>query len=281
MGSSPLTRGKLAPPSGRGHHGGLIPAHAGKTTRGRGQSRSGSAHPRSHGENASLEAHNSEPTGSSPLTRGKLRHDAARAADIRLIPAHAGKTSQSRPQPCTHGAHPRSRGENSAVGSNACVAGGSSPLTRGKREAPLIVALLVWLIPAHAGKTISSAPASVLSRAHPRSRGENNGGFNWLANFPGSSPLTRGKPLNHGLKRLVDGLIPAHAGKTLVSSSCSTRAEAHPRSRGENPTDASRGSLLAGSSPLTRGKQLRGPTEVIHVGLIPAHAGKTDSGKRS
>ena len=73
MGSSPLTRGKLAPPSGRGHHGGLIPAHAGKTTRGRGQSRSGSAHPRSRGENEALRASSDALMGSSPLTRGKLR----------------------------------------------------------------------------------------------------------------------------------------------------------------------------------------------------------------
>ena len=73
MGSSPLTRGKLAPPSGRGHHGGLIPAHAGKTTRGRGQSRSGSAHPRSRGENEALRASSDALMGSSPLTREKLR----------------------------------------------------------------------------------------------------------------------------------------------------------------------------------------------------------------
>ena len=74
MGSSPLTRGKLAPPSGRGHHGGLIPAHAGKTTRGRGQSRSGSAHPRSRGENTGKFMKITTDQGSSPLTRGKLPH---------------------------------------------------------------------------------------------------------------------------------------------------------------------------------------------------------------
>ena len=93
MGSSPLTRGKLAPPSGRGHHGGLIPAHAGKTTRGRGQSRSGSAHPRSRGENEALRASSDALMGSSPLTRGKHRRVGDPHQPLGLIPAHAGKTT--------------------------------------------------------------------------------------------------------------------------------------------------------------------------------------------
>ena len=95
MGSSPLTRGKLAPPSGRGHHGGLIPAHAGKTTRGRGQSRSGSAHPRSRGENTGKFMKITTDQGSSPLTRGKPRVGEDSRDLARLIPAHAGKTPES------------------------------------------------------------------------------------------------------------------------------------------------------------------------------------------
>ena len=94
MGSSPLTRGKLAPPSGRGHHGGLIPAHAGKTTRGRGQSRSGSAHPRSRGENPWKASQAYSRGGSSPLTRGKQRPPRYEVPRRGLIPAHAGKTNR-------------------------------------------------------------------------------------------------------------------------------------------------------------------------------------------
>ena len=50
---------------------------------------------------------------------------------------------------------------------------------------------------------------------------------------------------------------------------------AHPRSRGENKSfhvDSVNG---VGSSPLTRGKPVPRQSALIEVGLIPAHAGKT------
>ena len=70
-------------------------------------------------------------------------------------------------------------------------------------------------------------------------------------------------------------LIPAHAGKTSGPTRRVRRAEAHPRSRGENRVAVYEVTQTGGSSPLTRGK--RGPREYCHLrrGLIPAHAGKT------
>ena len=50
---------------------------------------------------------------------------------------------------------------------------------------------------------------------------------------------------------------------------------AHPRSRGENVDLVDNFGLEDGSSPLTRGKPGRGQQELLAVGLIPAHAGKT------
>ena len=173
MGSSPLTRGKLAPPSGRGHHGGLIPAHAGKTTRGRGQSRSGSAHPRSRGENFGPSFEGCSRTGSSPLTRGKRSGQWPGLSAPRLIPAHAGKTWRRqacwRPVP----AHPRSRGENRRRYPDSCRPQGSSPLTRGKRRCRGGNRGHERLIPAHAGKTVAKSAKRWPDPAHPRSRGEN------------------------------------------------------------------------------------------------------------
>ena len=70
-GSSPLTRGKP------GHHWllrrelGLIPAHAGKTSRRRCRRSPGGAHPRSRGENNTGSCFMRRSQGSSPLTRGK------------------------------------------------------------------------------------------------------------------------------------------------------------------------------------------------------------------
>ena len=97
----------------------------------------------------------------------------------------------------------------------------------------------------------------------------------------GSSPLTRGKHYLTLPARPVNGLIPAHAGKTALDRRAGETEGAHPRSRGENDSDDGFSGHYLGSSPLTRGKQpaeklLRAPW-----GLIPAHAGKTGRGVTS
>ena len=71
------------------------------------------------------------------------------------------------------------------------------------------------------------------------------------------------------------GLIPAHAGKTSSTTDGTTRAEAHPRSRGENAPVATQTPSTGGSSPLTRGKPSVRRRSPCARGLIPAHAGKT------
>ena len=71
------------------------------------------------------------------------------------------------------------------------------------------------------------------------------------------------------------GLIPAHAGKTSTVRCASSRARAHPRSRGENLFPPFAMPVTSGSSPLTRGKPLHGDVPSHCEGLIPAHAGKT------
>ena len=213
-GSSPLTRGKRAAAGLERGTLRLIPAHAGKTGSYQTPTLQGRAHPRSRGENIVPCFHITRDTGSSPLTRGKLRTRVGDPAPWGLIPAHAGKT-QTFPSPHSHSwAHPRSRGENQTPRSLVEIPGGSSPLTRGKpayarkRPCPL------GLIPAHAGKTGFSLDWVCVGWAHPRSRGENHcvllrddWGF-------GSSPLTRGKLISFPHILCARGLIPAHAGKT-------------------------------------------------------------------
>ena len=116
---------------------------------------------------------------------------------------------------------------------------------------------MIGLIPAHAGKTAFSSQSVFREGAHPRSRGEN--GFADLrgGGVRGSSPLTRGK---------LAAVNPTFA--TVL---------AHPRSRGENQVGAGFRRLRAGSSPLTRGKPICGFITLQLKGLIPAHAGKTQS----
>ena len=152
-GSSPLTRGKLLAWRISLFPYGLIPAHAGKTLFPFDERLAVGAHPRSRGENLHVVQNGVDITGSSPLTRGKLRVGLCRARELGLIPAHAGKTSQGRrSRPCCR-AHPRSRGENNQPRSCCVLPGGSSPLTRGK--------------PRRSSRSWSPPTA------HPRSRGEN------------------------------------------------------------------------------------------------------------
>ena len=192
------------------------------------------AHPRSRGENRSASSSPSFRVGSSPLTRGKPPPTATPRRIRGLIPAHAGKTAARAAAIKSARAHPRSRGENPVGGAFPARSEGSSPLTRGK----LGFFFLSWrndrLIPAHAGKTIARYRRVVCGEAHPRSRGE-NANHPWSRSiFPGSSPLTRGKPARYGQWGLPCGLIPAHAGKTLRPRSRPVALRAHPRSRGEN-----------------------------------------------
>ena len=71
-GSSPLTRGKPYQALRTQSNKGLIPAHAGKTSRAGRKADTRRAHPRSRGENPLFEGIGSGLAGSSPLTRGKL-----------------------------------------------------------------------------------------------------------------------------------------------------------------------------------------------------------------
>ena len=192
--------------------------------------------------------------GSSPLTRGKRLNAGTVDRAGGLIPAHAGKTAINGWRASRMRAHPRSRGENPLGGVRVSPFRGSSPLTRGKRNREQGTGKHTRLIPAHAGKTTRSGQPATQSRAHPRSRGENLLDVDLRVGGGGSSPLTRGK--RHVSAEWIGrlGLIPAHAGKTTSDGPRNRRGAAHPRSRGENPRDKSLIALLAGSSPLTRGK---------------------------
>ena len=152
-GSSPLTRGKPHIYTSLSATSRLIPAHAGKTRLSVAIPTKNPAHPRSRGENQTGFPLIWNPSGSSPLTRGKpcrrRRHDTRH----RLIPAHAGKTARHADGLPLPEAHPRSRGENMHSPCLRRKPSGSSPLTRGKPLSLMMCISVFRLIPAHAGKT--------------------------------------------------------------------------------------------------------------------------------
>ena len=71
------------------------------------------------------------------------------------------------------------------------------------------------------------------------------------------------------------GLIPAYAGRTLLQAAADTVKRAHPRLRGADLWGFWACFWGVGSSPLTRGGLDALIHGALHVGLIPAYAGRT------
>ena len=112
LGTSPRTRGKPNEISVRSTGKRNIPAHAGKTKPPCGKPKIYTEHPRARGENPWPNHGQTTTQGTSPRTRGKPDHQRAGEADIRNIPAHAGKTHTRRVHNQASTEHPRARGEN-------------------------------------------------------------------------------------------------------------------------------------------------------------------------
>ena len=257
-GSSPRGRGKLGVATRKGGACGLIPAWAGKTSP---PSRSAAGH-----------------AGSSPRGRGKPTRSTIRAIAVGLIPAWAGKTTGSNAPSSSPWAHPRVGGENHTGRWAGRGLQGSSPRGRGKRPKQRTQFLVLGLIPAWAGKTLTRPPTTRTRRAHPRVGGENASCSGLMPNAAGSSPRGRGKLDGRPGDRWHQGLIPAWAGKTLSGNTGHQEAAAHPRVGGENRSRSSTSRRYGGSSPRGRGKRQRTPRVGLAKRLIPAWAGKTRLG---
>ena len=153
---------------------------------------------------------------------------------VGLIPAHAGSTPNTWTADNRRPAHPRSRGEhfiNKMVGDEVR---GSSPLTRGAQIKDWNKDTVIGLIPAHAGSTLPGIDTVNKIEAHPRSRGEHSLTPGHHQTVVGSSPLTRGARGWASGEDVPEGLIPAHAGSTVVHTVVNGAPPAHPRSRGEH-----------------------------------------------
>ena len=213
--------------------------------------------------------------GSSPRVRGKPRSSGIVSHASRLIPACAGKTHLPGLSRSASTAHPRACGENENVAGHDDAFQGSSPRVRGKQRVSCCVPSSCGLIPARAGKTPHGVGVGVERRAHPRACGENAPAGRPSRGTSGSSPRGRGKLAEHVEGGLLDGLIPACAGKTGASRRCGSRARAHPRVCGENYGVEIELFDGYGSSPRVRGKLCVWVPLQLMRGLIPACAGKT------
>ena len=215
--------------------------------------------------------------GSSPRTRGTGIGGPLQPAPLRFIPAHAGNSYAPRHRHAQAPVHPRARGEQQYKRITTTNAPGSSPRTRGTVEVVQDEGLPARFIPAHAGNRWQQPARWRPTAVHPRARGEQLHSKHIVVMECGSSPRTRGTgpaPPNepHHVR-----FIPAHAGNRCVAASCTDTRPVHPRARGEQQRQVAGDVAVGGSSPRTRGTELRRAESVKRLRFIPAHAGNSRS----
>ena len=213
-GSSPHTRGARCSSSGRDECVRIIPAYAGSTPSPPRRRPYRRDHPRIRGEHPSLNATVEACVGSSPHTRGAPERESCVIPRVRIIPAYAGSTHRLAPIWSSSPDHPRIRGEHSFGQIPTFQLRGSSPHTRGARDAELAQAEPVGIIPAYAGSTTEDSRRAGGQADHPRIRGEHGQRAVPDVGGAGSSPHTRGAHSMAKCRDLTRRIIPAYAGST-------------------------------------------------------------------
>ena len=177
-----------------------------------------------------------------------------------IIPAHAGNTKIR------------------DIASRSVM--GSSPRMRGTHIGGDASAVDCGIIPAHAGNTMGLGVRRRGSEDHPRACGEHPGVGRCRRRGWGSSPRMRGTLTVEHERITSEGIIPAHAGNTPRFRSPPSPAWDHPRACGEHSYVDQKSKSIAGSSPRMRGT--RSFDDPVHRqrGIIPAHAGNTNSRPR-
>ena len=184
---------------------------------------------------------------------GKVTDNAILRWEVRITPAHAGKSRS----PCSgcpaSRDHPRACGEKIIVATKEAVTLGSPPRMRGKVALAVDGDRLrgitprmrgkgryrpggyhaVGITPAHAGKRIASCRQCSCSRDHPRACGEKGLLILFSLVSRGSPPRMRGKAPRPFTPTEPGGITPAHAGKRIQGSDLAAGGRDHPRACGE------------------------------------------------
>lgn len=154
-------------------------------------------HPRACGKYGHMLMSYGIPPGSSPHTRGVQR-------------VVLGLIGRRKDHPCT-------RGEYLTIGVISRSGFDSFPHTREVHREEQVTSFNHRLIPAHAGNTHTGWKMGKQSWDHPRTRGEYLFSIFRVSVSQGSSPHTRGVQNTQTAHHLGCGIIPAHAGSTLVN----------------------------------------------------------------
>ncbi len=268
-------RGKLLPFAPTQTHTRIIPAHAGQTVEATSPVRAAADHPRACGANPVDKSVTSTVCGSSPRMRGKPVGRPAVRVRGRIIPAHAGQTSNMSSRHSCSTDHPRACGANVIDTRVELSISGSSPRMRGKQKVYDHEKDIPRIIPAHAGQTLPTRGRFKSGPDHPRACGANPLTVCEPAFVSGSSPRMRGKPWCWHRFRSFSRIIPAHAGQTGISCIPPSTITDHPRACGANTHRGTIPRTFRGSSPRMRGKPGCGGSIWLQRRIIPAHAGQT------
>ena len=171
--------------------------------------------------------------------------------------------------------HPRSRGVYPTPMGRLLHVKGSSPLARGLLRPAPRGNRRHRIIPARAGFTTDTTSRTRAVKDHPRSRGVYGRHARKEYFVPGSSPFARGLLLPTVESIGIFRIIPARAGFTGPASTCHSRSQDHPRSRGVYDRRRNTIRYRLGSSPLARGLQNVNDDKRERMGIIPARAGFT------
>ena len=215
-------------------------------------------HPRACGENELSLRLRLSGRGSPPRMRGKQLSCSQAAMEYGITPAHAGKTGLNTLPSLLLRDHPRACGENCLGITSRRVRQGSPPRMRGKHLETHCDCVAHGITPAHAGKTVPHLCAGDACGDHPRACGENMFTWNFGMKGGGSPPRMRGKLGDIEVERVVDGITPAHAGKTVTKPQNSRSHRDHPRACGENEIKFTENEDGEGSPPRMRGKRRTG-----------------------
>ena len=104
---------------------------------------------------------------------------------------------------------------------------------RGKETRTLTLFGKMRITPAHAGKSRAIFSRTRAKQDHPRTCGEKGGAGKTTTASNGSPPHMRGKAVRSYREIYIEGITPAHAGKSYTYVFAPSKTGDHPRTCGE------------------------------------------------
>ena len=171
--------------------------------------------------------------GSPPRVRGEAFPFCDYSISLRITPACAGRSCQTRPTCGFRRDHPRVCGEKLYRIASASAIRGSPPRVRGEATLIMVAKKRKRITPACAGRSGQAIFNLPDWRDHPRVCGEKSPSMRYSRATRGSPPRARGEEYSPGGHGGMDGITPACAGRSNLYGQPEFSGGDHPRVRGE------------------------------------------------